>query len=56
MRIHIRAARHLDPLDGRDEVADLFLADGRIIARGQAPAGFQAERVIEAGGWRSCRA
>ncbi|KCB45199.1 amidohydrolase family protein [Bordetella hinzii] len=50
MRIHIRAARHLDPLDGRDEVADLFLADGCIIAHGQAPAGFQAERVIEAGG------
>ncbi|OZI77462.1 dihydroorotase [Bordetella genomosp. 12] len=50
MKIHLRGGRNIDPREGRDEVADLFLADGRIVARGQAPAGFCADRLIDAAG------
>ncbi|AHV92095.1 hypothetical protein [Bordetella holmesii] len=50
MKIHIRAGRVIDPADGSDEVVDLFLADGRILARGQMPEHFRADRTIEATG------
>ncbi|WP_267931428.1 dihydroorotase [Stutzerimonas frequens] len=46
----ILGARVIDPSSGRDEVADIFLQDGRITAIGQAPAGFEAQRSIDAQG------
>lgn len=46
----IRGARLIDPQRGQDAVADLYLADGRILAQAAAPAGFTPARVIEAHG------
>lgn len=48
--VAIRHARLIDPETGRDGVADLYLADGRIVALGAPPPGFAAQRVIDAGG------
>lgn len=51
MRIVIEGARVVDPASQLDRVADLYLADGRIAAVGQAPSGFAADRRIDASGW-----
>ncbi|KCV66097.1 dihydroorotase [Bordetella bronchiseptica] len=48
--VHIAGGRLIDPASGADARADLYLADGRIAAIGQAPAGFQAQRHIDARG------
>jgi dihydroorotase len=48
MKIHIQNGRLIDPANHIDRPADLFVADGRIAAIGQAPAGFEAEGVIDA--------
>jgi dihydroorotase len=50
MKLAIRGGRVLDPATGHDAVADLFVAEGRIAALGQAPAGFAAGREIDARG------
>jgi dihydroorotase len=50
MKILIRHGRVVDPASNHDAVADLFIADGRIAALGTAPAGFAAEREIDARG------
>ena len=49
-RISFHGARLIDPWSGRDEVADLHVADGRIAAIGAAPSGFVADRQVEAAG------
>jgi dihydroorotase len=49
MKIAIRNGRLLDPASAHDDVADLFI-DGRIVGIGAAPAGFVAERTIDAQG------
>jgi dihydroorotase len=49
MKILIRQGRVIDPASGRDEVADVAIASGRIVAIGSVPE-FAAERVIEAQG------
>lgn len=46
--IHIRNGRLIDPKNGVDRVADVFIAAGKICAIGEAPDGFHAGRVIEA--------
>ncbi len=48
MRIIIQGGRVLDPAHHLDTVADLFVADGKIASLGQAPAGFIADRTIDA--------
>lgn len=48
MKIHIQNGRLIDPANHIDRPADLFVADGRIATIGQAPAGFEAEGVIDA--------
>lgn len=48
MRIHIRNGRVVDPANGIDRPADVFVANGRIAAIGKAPAGFEAEATIDA--------
>jgi dihydroorotase len=50
MRIAIEGARLIDPAAELDRVAGLYLAEGRIAALGAAPAGFVAERRIDARG------
>jgi len=50
MKLVIRHGRLIDPASKHDAVADLFIADGRIAALGSAPAGFAAEREIDARG------
>ncbi len=49
MKILIRNGRAIDPASGRDEVADIAIASGRIVSIGAAT-GFDAERVIDATG------
>ena len=46
--IHIRNGRIVDPKNGIDAKQDLFIAAGKIAALGKSPAGFRAERVIDA--------
>ena len=47
-RILIRQGRVVDPANGVDRIADLALADGRIV--GLDPAGFQADDTLDAQG------
>ena len=49
-RLLIRGGRLLDAASGVDSVGDLALADGKILAVGEAPADFQADEVLEAEG------
>ncbi|MFO1326961.1 MAG: dihydroorotase [Rubrivivax sp.] len=50
MRTAIRHGRVVDPASGRDELADIAVAGDRIVAIGTLPAGFDAEREIDARG------
>jgi len=50
MRIRIGGARVVDPASRIDEVADVFIADGRILAIGRAPGGFDADRELDGKG------
>ena len=50
MKIEIRGGQVVDPASGLDRVATVCVADGRIAAIGDAPAGFRADRVIDATG------
>ena len=50
MKLLIQHGRVIDPASGRDEVADLAIAAGRIVGIGQAPADFTPNRVIDARG------
>ena len=52
--LHIRNGRLIDPACGLDQQLDLFVADGRIAAIGQPPAGFSADRQIDASGLIVC--
>ena len=54
MRLHIRNGRVIDPANNVDTVQDLWIADGRILATGAAPADFRAERSIDAAGLVVC--
>ena len=50
MRTHIIGARLIDPASGTDQVTDLYLEAGKVAGIGQAPAGYEAERSIDAKG------
>ncbi|MGH8353727.1 MAG: dihydroorotase [Pseudomonas sp.] len=50
MRTRILGARLIDPASGLDQLGDLYLEGGKIVALGQAPAGFVAEQKIDAQG------
>ncbi|MGE5319705.1 MAG: dihydroorotase [Hyphomicrobiaceae bacterium] len=54
MKIHIKNGRVIDPMSERDEVADVFVAAGKIVAIGQGPADFHANRTIDASGLIVC--
>lgn len=52
--IHIKNGRVIDPQAGVDAKADLYIAAGRVAAIGEMPAGFSAQRTIDATGKVVC--
>jgi dihydroorotase len=50
MKIHLRGGRVIDPASGFDQIADVCIAAGRVLSIGQAPADFNAQRVIDVSG------
>ena len=54
MRIQITNGHIIDPANGIDRPADLFIADGCIVGVGTAPTGFSAEGTIDAAGCIVC--
>lgn len=50
MKILIQRGRVIDPASGRDEIADVAIAAGRILSIGRAPEGFAPTRRIDAAG------
>ena len=48
MNILITHGRVIDPASGTDKKADVALADGKIVAIGNTPAGFKPDRTIDA--------
>ena len=48
MKIHIKHGRLIDPASGTDAKQDVFIAAGKIVAIGAAPAGFTANRTVDA--------
>ena len=50
MKLSILGARVIDPASGLDQVTDLHLDAGKIVAIGAAPAGFNAGQSIDAKG------
>lgn len=53
-RLHIRNARVIDPAQRVDQIGDVWIADGKIAGVLHAPAGFKADRVIDATGLVLC--
>ncbi|HEX5363933.1 MAG TPA: dihydroorotase, partial [Gallionella sp.] len=50
MNLHIKNGRLIDPKNNLDAMQDVYLAAGKVAAIGTAPAGFVADRVIDASG------
>ena len=50
MKVLVRSGRVIDPASGRDERADIAIANGRIVTIGKVPGDFAAEREIDAAG------
>ncbi len=50
MNIRISNGRVIDPANQVDATQDVFISGGKIVALGQAPDGFAAERTIDASG------
>ncbi|SEG09232.1 dihydroorotase [Nitrosomonas ureae] len=48
MKIHIKNGRFIDPKNDIDSVQDVFVAKGKVVGIGKAPAEFQASRIIDA--------
>ncbi len=54
MKIEIRNGRVIDPRNGVDRNISLFIAEGRVAALGEAPAGFAAGSIVDATGCVVC--
>ncbi len=54
MKIRIHGGRLIDPASGLDEIGTLCVADGRIVAAGESPEPFTADREIDASGLVVC--
>ena len=54
MNIEIRNGRVIDPKNGVDRNTSLFIADGEVAGLGEAPAGFVADKTIDATGCVVC--
>lgn len=50
MSLSILGARVINPATGLDQVSDLHISQGKIVAVGAAPAGFVANQTLEANG------
>ncbi|MFS2004858.1 dihydroorotase [Duganella sp. CT11-25] len=50
MKLHIKNGHLIDPANGIDGKNDLYIADGKVLAVGMAPAGFAADQTIDASG------
>ena len=50
MNIQIKNGRVIDPKNKIDAVQDIFIASGKVLALGAAPAGFVAQKIIDAAG------
>jgi len=50
MKLHIKNGRLIDPANGIDAQQDVYIAGGKILAIGKAPADFVAGKVIDASG------
>ncbi len=50
MKLHIKNGHVIDPANGIDAKNDLYIADGKVLAVGAAPAGFAADQTIDASG------
>ncbi len=48
MKLHITGGHIIDPANGLDSVADLYIAEGKVIQIGSSPDGFTPDSVIEA--------
>lgn len=46
----IQGGRVIDPANGIDQQADLYVQNGKVAAIGEAPAGFEAQQTIDASG------
>ena len=54
MSLQINNGRLIDAAQSLDEVKSIFIVDGRIVAIGTAPDGFNADKVIDAAGKIVC--
>ena len=54
MKIHIRNGRLVDPRNGMDRDADLYIAAGKVVGIGAAPKGYTANRTVDATGMILC--
>ena len=50
MRIQISGARLIDPASNLDQIADVFIQSGKVVAIGQMPRDFAADQMIDAHG------
>lgn len=50
MRIRIHSGRVVDPAQGVDGVQDLYIVEEKVVALGEAPDGFVADREMDASG------
>ena len=50
MRTAILGARVIDPASGLDQVTDLYIDGGKLVATGHAPSGFAADQTLDAQG------
>ncbi|HJV51612.1 MAG TPA: dihydroorotase [Noviherbaspirillum sp.] len=50
MKIHIKNGRLIDPANGIDAQKDVYIAAGKVVGIGEAPAGFTASKTIDATG------
>lgn len=54
MKIRIKNGRIIDPAQRLDKRADIFIAAGKVVGLDAPPAGFSANREIDAEGWIVC--
>ena len=54
MKVRIQNGRVIDPMSDRDDITDVYVAAGKIVGLGEAPADFHANRVIDASGLVVC--
>ncbi len=54
MKIQIKNGRVIDPKSRFDQIADIYIGAGKIVAIGDEPQGFHANRVIDASGCIVC--